>query len=100
MILIRDVFRVRFGRMRELKAVWNEGKPLFEEHTPAAGSFRVLTDLTGPAYTFVLEITYQSLADYEKSLAEIFSREQWQQWYAKVVPLVESSNREIYTILE
>ena len=47
-----------------------------------------------------MESTHESLAAFEKSLGSIFKYEQWQEWYSKFSPLIESGNREIYTIVD
>lgn len=59
-----------------------------------------MTDLTGPAYTLVLETTFASLAEWEKALRDTFAAAEWGKWYPKFVPLVESSHREVYTVVE
>jgi len=56
--------------------------------------------LTGPFYTLVVESTYPGLADFEKSMKEMFAAKEWREWYQKMIPLVESGRREIYTIVE
>ena len=96
MILVRDVFQVKFGQMKQAKDVWKE---MFKA-MPAggAGKPRLLTDLTGQYYTLVLESTFKDLADYEA-----FSRKEMAAvgpLYQKFVPLVDSGRREIFTIVE
>jgi hypothetical protein len=98
MILVRDVFRLQFGRAREAIAVWQEGRGLAQK----AGfkSARLLTDLVGPYYTLVLETTFDSLADYERAGQALRDDEKWRAWYAKVPPLSRDGYREIFTIVE
>jgi len=98
-ILVRDVFQLKFGKAREAKALWAEGKEIAKRVGYGAPD-RVLTDLTGPYYTFVLESEHQNLAAYEESLGSTLGAEDWGQWYQKFVPLVESGRREVFTILE
>lgn len=64
------------------------------------GPSRFLTDLTGPYYPFVMESTYEHLAAVEKVLQGDLSSPESGAWYQKVVPLVESGQREICTIVE
>ena len=60
MIVVRNVFRLRFGAAREVKALWAEGRAIGER---LGGSpMRALVDVTGPFYTFVLEASYPSPA--------------------------------------
>ena len=63
MILVRDIFQVKFGRMKEAKDVWKEMLKLMTAQGQSRP--RLLTDLVGPYYTLVLESTYKDLADYE-----------------------------------
>ena len=98
MILVRDVFQLKYGKARDVKALWEEARAsLVSDDMPPV---RLLTDLTGPAYTFVYEAQFENLAHYESTMATMFSNEDWQKWYQKFVPLVESSCREIYTIID
>ena len=98
MILVREVFRLQFGKAREALVVWREGRALAEQ----AGfkSSRLLTDLVGPYYTLVLENTFDSLADYERAGQALRENEKWRAWYAKVPPLSRDGYREIFTIVE
>ena len=98
MIVVRDEFQLRFGKAREMKALLIEGRELIVRFQPTR-QMRALADLTGPAYRVVLETTYESLAEYEQSISSTLGAEEWQAWYTRVVPLVESSNREILTII-
>jgi NIPSNAP len=98
MILIRDIFQLKYGKARDAKELWQEGKNINKEMSKIPS--RLLTDLTGKAYTLVLEMTFDNLATYENSLKTVLSDPNWKTWYAKFVPLVESSYREIFTIVE
>ncbi len=97
MILMREVFQLKFGKAKEAKALWKEGTAIFKK---AGHSVRALTDLTGPFYTFVIEISFESLADFEKGLQDILGAEEWGKWYQKFSPLLESGRREFFTIVE
>ena len=97
MIVVRDIFQIKFGRMKEALESWKEmakASPMPRENHP-----RVLTDLTGPYYTLVIEATFKNLADYES-----FSRKEMagagDVYHKKFVPLVDSGRREIFTVAE
>lgn len=98
MILVRDVFQLKFGKAREAKALALEGAAI--EKKFGYGPSRFLTDLTGPYYTLVMESTYADLASFEKALKDVLGAKEFGEWYQKFVPLVESGRREIFTILE
>jgi hypothetical protein len=97
MILVRDVFQLKFGKAREAQELWKEGFQIIgkSSHQPD----RILTDLSGNYYTLVLENTYDSLTQYESSMTEI-RNEEWRKWYRKFAELVESGHREIYNIVQ
>lgn len=99
MILVRDIFQLKFGKAKEALALWKDGAEIIKR--VGYGPERLLTDLVGPSYyTFVMESTFDSLADLEKELGRVFADAEWSQWYQKFLPLVESGRREIFNIVE
>lgn len=98
MILVRNVFQLQFGRAKEARELLIEGVKFAERD--AQGSARVLTDVTGPFYTLVLEITHRSLTDYEASMTKMAGNPEWSAWYRKFAGLVVSGSREIYSIVQ
>jgi hypothetical protein len=93
MYVIRDIFHLKFGHYRDVKQLLEEAKS--KNMLPEAESVRVLSDFTGDAYRLIMEESYNSLADYEKSLNGSMGQEEWQKWYQQFKPHVESSHREI-----
>jgi hypothetical protein len=98
MILVRDVFRLKFGKAKEAKESWKEGRRLLQKS--GAGSIRVLVDLVGPYYTLVAESTYENLTAYERSMSQSMGGKEAEKWYRKFVPLVEKGYREIFTVVD
>jgi len=97
MIVVRDVFRLKFGKARDFKAAMVEGKKLMD---PAmGGTMRLLSDVVGDSYTFVMESTFESLTDYETKLSGAMNDE-WRSWYQTVIPMIDSGKREIFSIVE
>ena len=97
MIVVRDIFQVKFGRMKEALEFWKEmakTSPFTQENHP-----RVLTDLTGQYYTLVAEVSFKNLSDYES-----FCRKEMagagDLYHKKFVPLVDSGRREILTVAQ
>ena len=99
MIVVRNVFQLKYGKAREALAVMKEGVA-FQKRLAADASARLLTDVTGRHYTLVLELTVPSLAALEATVPRIFGDKEFQANYQKMVPLVESGRREIFTIVE
>jgi len=100
MIVVRDVFRLKFGKTREALAAWKE----MGDHMARSGmdpkSVRLLTDLVGPYYTLVMEMTVPSLADWEAQGRKAMSDPGWRKQYEKMIPLVESGYREIFNVVQ
>ena len=99
MIVIRNVFQLKFGRAKEAVAIAKEGVAI-QKRTGVNFSPRMLTDVTGPFYTLVLELTVPSLAAFETEAPRLMGDKDWQANYQKLLPLVESGYREIFTIVE
>ena len=99
MIVVRNVFRLKFGQARQAVALWREGREVMRR-AGSKGSPRLLTDLVGHSYALVFENTYDSLADFEQAARAIMGTDEWQAWYQKFVPLAQSGYREIFTVVE
>lgn len=100
MIVVRDVFRLKFGQSKDAVAYWKEAVELLKNSGYGVGGVRLLTDLAGsPYYTIVLESTYESLAEWERAHDSAKSNARWREIYASIVPLTESGHREILTVL-
>jgi hypothetical protein len=101
MVVIRNVFRLKFGKAREAVALFKEGVAI-QKRVGAGVDFstRLLTDLTGPFYTVVWEITVPSLAAFEEAAPRLMGDKEWQANYQKIGSLVESGSRDIFTLVE
>jgi hypothetical protein len=102
MTVIRNVFRLKFGKAREAVALFKEALAIQRKVGAAAGvdfSTRLLTDVTGPFYTVVLEISVPSLAAFEAAAPTLMGNSEFQANYQKMTALVESGYREIFTVV-
>ncbi len=99
MIVVREVFQLKFGKAKEAKAAWKEFAALRKKYNLPES--RVLTDCTGPFYMFILENTFENLTAFEQSLKSELGMKEFGEWYhAKFTPLVDSGRREIYSVVE
>jgi hypothetical protein len=99
MIVVRNVFRLKFGKAREMRELWQE----WTNTNPYMGElrgYRTMVDVTGESYTFVLETDFDSLASFEAGQAALFGTPEWRAFYSKVTPLVESGYREIFQLID
>ncbi len=99
MIVVRNVFQLKFGKAREAVAICKEGIALFQRLGFTKES-RLLTDVSGNFYTLVLENSFDSLADFERGGKENMGKEEWRAWYARFSPLCEGGHREIFSVVE
>jgi len=101
MVVIRNVFQLKFGKAKEAVVMMKESLVIQKR---AVGdvefSTRLLTDVTGPFYTLVLELTVPSIAAFESYAPKLFGDKEWQANYQKMGELVESGYREIFTVVE
>ena len=97
MILVRNIFQLKFGKMKEAMMLWKEAESVLRAvgHSPT----RITTDLSGQFYVLVVENVYDSLAAYDQANAEMGKHDAWNRWYQKFVPLVESGRRELFTVV-
>ncbi len=98
MILVRDIFHLKFGKAKEALSLMKEGLAIAK--TFGYVPDRLLTDLTGPYYTLVMESSYPNLSEYEKSFQTEMGNEDFRRWYQKFVLLVDSGRREMFTIVQ
>jgi hypothetical protein len=93
MIVVRDVFQAKYGKGGELVALLKE-----QQSTSGRAYTRILTDASGPFFTVVGEFNLASLAEWEQQASAIFSDPDFGQWFARMVPLVESGRREFWNV--
>lgn len=98
MILVRDIFQLKFGKAKEGVALMKQGLEALRKagHQPV----RLLTDITGQYYTLVLESQFGSLAEFEKGHTETSAGPEWRNLYQQFISLVDTGRREIFTIVD
>jgi len=98
MILVRFVCQAKFGKASEVVAGF---KRLNEIARTVAGPnvrVRLLTDLSGAFDTVVQELELESLAEWERLRAVIFSNPEIQEAEASVPDVIVSGHTEYYTV--
>jgi hypothetical protein len=99
MIVIRNSFRLKFGKAKDALAAIKEAVAV-QKKAGSNFSYRILSDLTGPFYTLVLEVTAPSLAAMEAEMPKNMSLPDFQTAYQKFVQFVECGERQVFTIVE
>jgi hypothetical protein len=98
MVLIRFVCQAKFGKANEVVAGFKQMQEIIGTLVGQNVGVRILTDLSGPFDTVVQEIEVESLAEWERLRAAIFSNPQVQAAEAASPGIIESGRTEFYTI--
>ena len=98
MILVRQVFQTQVGRSQELAAMIMQGVAQFRRTAGPDVHGRVLTDLSGPFGTVVLEIEIESLAEWERLRAAMSANPEGNQGFSSGAPSFTGGYQEFYTI--
>jgi len=99
MVVVRNVFRLKFGKTKEAVALLKEGMAI-QKRAGVEMNPRIMTDVVGTFYTLVLELTVPNLAVLEANQPKVMGNKDWQAMYQKFSALVESGYREIFTLVE
>ena len=97
MYIVRDIFQLKFGHYKDVKALMDEAKA--KSMFPEAKSMRMLTDFTGDAYRFIMEVGFDTLGDYEKAITSDMGHADFQSWYTRFKEHTLSSHREILKVV-
>ncbi len=100
MLLVRQVFRAKYGRGDELVALFKEFNTRMQESGGTGRRFRILTDASGHFFTVVTEAEIESFAAWEETFREVMTRPWIDEWFGRMMPLVESGSREFYNVVE
>ena len=94
MIVIRDVFQAQYGKGGDLVNLLKQA----QNQWPDLYAYRILTDMSGTFFSVVTETEAESLGEWERRIAEVFSQPDFGKWFAKMTPLVSSGRREFYNV--
>jgi hypothetical protein len=101
MIVVRDIFRVKFGKSKEVTDLFKQGITIAQRAGFGALGLRLLTDLAGePYYTLIMETTFESAAAWEQASLVVRGSAEWRGWYQKVLPLIDGGERKLYSVVE
>lgn len=98
MILVRIVCQARFGKADEVVAGFKQSQEIVGRVVAPEVPVRILTDLSGPFDTVVLEMEVKSLAEWEQLRTAIFSNREVQEAEAGLPEVIKSGRTEYYTI--
>ena len=91
MIVVRNLFRIKFGQAKPAVAAFKTGRALIKKLGINAES-RLLTDLVGTSYTIVHELQFESLTAFEQEMKKVTGSAEWRSWYETFIPYAESGS--------
>ena len=101
MIVERLVFRGKFGQSDTIVQAFREWKARIGADFDAP--MRLLTDVTGPLFTVVVEIEYRDLTHFDelqRREQELYGSAEFEEWFARWAAVTASGTRELYRMLE
>jgi hypothetical protein len=98
MFVVRDVFRCKPGKARELAERFKKTLPSAEQHDRFTNC-RVLADVVADYWTVVLECDFEHLEDFERHMNEFSSRPEVRAALEGYMDLVSEGRREIYRVV-
>lgn len=98
MIVVRFVLQTKSGKAEDVVKNIQKNAEMMRRLTGTEGKVRLLTDLSGPFDTVVQEIELESLAEWERVRAKIFSDPEFQTTQSDGESPVVSGRTEFYTL--
>ena len=98
MLLIRDVFRCKPGKARELAERFKKTIPSMESDD-GFRNVRVMVDYVATYWTVVLEGEVESIEQFDGHMAQFSARPEVREILSGYMDLVEGGHREIYRIV-
>ncbi len=96
MYLIRDVFRAKPGKAKNLVSIFKQVSPFMEAE--GFSNLKIMTDLVADYWTVVLQGEVQSLDQFEKHSRGATSKPEVAEIMKGYMEFVDSGHREIFKI--
>jgi len=98
MVIQRNIFHLKFGKAKESIEIWKEILEAIKKSHHQSPEMRLLSDLSGDAYTLEVEVHLKSFMDINPSQAIWATTAGFQELDEKFKPLCESAEREYFKI--
>ena len=95
MILVRQVFQIKYGHMDEVLTAL---QAVNESDRGSAHISRILTDISGQNFTLVFESKADSLDAYWEALQASFGESELSKQMNEITQYIESGRKDFYTI--
>jgi len=98
MVIERIEFQLKFGKAKEAIAIWKQIMEAAKKSNLPSAEMRLLSDVSGPTYTLVVELHMKSFMDFNPQQAIWATTPAFQELYEQFKPLCDSAKREYYRI--
>jgi len=98
MIIEQNIFHLKFGKAKEAIEIWKKISEELKKDGRFSIPVRLLTDLTGSAYTLILELNIHSYTELNPLKYIFQSNKEVKALYQQFIPLCDSAHRELYKI--
>jgi len=100
MVVVRDTFRIRFGKIDQavehFRGLASEYPAIFPSMEGLR--FELMTDISGPMFTVYEYSILPSIQSWEDSLQALFASARFQEWFKDWKQYVEDGSREFFHI--
>jgi len=96
-LVVREVYRSLKWQIRPTVALLQRYGALLVD-SQVGRHPRILTDVSGDMFTVVIEIETEELSDWEKHRREMYTRPEFQVWFAQLSSSVEKGWHEFYRL--
>src|SRR5688500_11064726 len=96
MILIRDMYQLRFGRIDQAVSLFSRLPQT--RSGPAPLQHHALTDISGSMYTFVSELMVANLAEWDTIRTSFYEQRGFAEWFKEFQLIVQSGRHEFFTV--
>ncbi|MEO8151058.1 MAG: hypothetical protein ABI723_25720 [Bacteroidia bacterium] len=97
MYLIREVFKTKPGKAKELVKKFKQAIPHFEK-SDEGKNFKVLTDIVSHYWTVVMEYEVEDIGKHLNNMRTATSSPELQEIMKGYIDLVEGGSREIFLV--
>lgn len=97
MIVVRHTQQAKYGMGDQVLTLLKETFDLVRQD-PRVKGVRIVTDLSGPAFTVEVELHVESLAVYEQVQRELLAGAAFNSWFVRLAPLVDHGHLQFFTL--
>lgn len=98
MVIERNIFYLKFGKAKESIDIWKKIMDEAKKSKMKYPEMRLLSDISGSAYTLVLEMHIGSFTDVNSKNTVWATHPSFQELYQQFIPLCDRAHREYYKI--